>query len=106
MQLTRHKKLVRSNIAYLMSLMPSATRAEIFDAHREWDRHHGSFPRPACANARDPEKRLRVGYVSPDFREHSVSYFVEPLLQRHDRRTFEVFCYADGLLSDKVTHSD
>ncbi len=95
--------LIRSNLAYLMTLMPSAAREEIFEAHREWDRHHGAFPRPAHANARDPEKRLKIGYVSPDFREHSVSYFFEPLLQRHDRKAFEIFCYASGLLSDSVT---
>ena len=95
--------LVRSNIAYLMSLMPSATRAEIFDAHREWDHHHGAFPRPAYANARDPEKRLKIGYVSSDFRQHSISYFIEPLLQGYDRRAFEVFCYASGSQFDAVT---
>jgi predicted O-linked N-acetylglucosamine transferase (SPINDLY family) len=48
-------------------------------------------------------RRLRIGYVSPDFRRHSVSYFIEPILEAHDRSQFEVFCYADELHSDEVT---
>ena len=47
--------------------------------------------------------RLRIGYVSPDFREHSVSYFFLPLLAAHDRREVEVFCYAEVKRPDKVT---
>jgi protein O-GlcNAc transferase len=48
-------------------------------------------------------ERLRIGYVSGDFREHSVAYFVEPLLRGHDRTAVEVFCYADHRLDDAVT---
>lgn len=55
------------------------------------------------ANAKDPARRLRIGYVSPDFREHSVSYFLEPLLAAHDRAGFEIFCYADVHKPDAVT---
>ena len=55
------------------------------------------------ANPRDPGRRLRVGYVSPDFRRHSVSYFLEPLLAAHDRAGFEIFCYAEVIQPDEVT---
>ena len=41
----------------------------------------------------DPLKRLRVGYVSPDFRLHAVAYFFEPVLAGHDRKNVEIFCY-------------
>ena len=47
-------------------------------------------------------KKLRIGYVSPDFREHSVSYFLTPLLRHFDGEQFMVFCYAMGR-SDAVT---
>src|SRR5262249_25869327 len=46
---------------------------------------------------------LRIGYVSPDFRQHSVAYFLEPLLRGHDRQQVEVFCYGDVARPDSVT---
>ena len=52
---------------------------------------------------RDPERRLRIGYVSPDFREHSVAFFIESLLAGHNRDQVEVFCYADVNWEDSVT---
>jgi protein O-GlcNAc transferase len=48
------------------------------------------------------ERKLRIGYVSPDFRNHSVAFYIEPVLRQHDRAAFEVFCYSDGL-TDEVT---
>ena len=48
-------------------------------------------------------RRLKIGYVSPDFRQHSVAYFVEPLLKEHDRQAVEVFCYAEVRRPDAVT---
>jgi predicted O-linked N-acetylglucosamine transferase (SPINDLY family) len=54
-------------------------------------------------NERDPHKKLRIGYVSPDFRKHSVAYFIEPVLSSHNREKYEVFCYSDVLFPDDVT---
>lgn len=50
-----------------------------------------------------PNRKLKIGYVSPDFRRHSVSYFVEPLLTFHNREQFEVFCYSNHFFQDEVT---
>jgi predicted O-linked N-acetylglucosamine transferase (SPINDLY family) len=57
----------------------------------------------AYANRREPGRRLKVGYVSPDFRQHSVAYFVDPLLKGHDQQAVEVFCYAEVARPDAVT---
>ena len=46
------------------------------------------------ANEHSIERRLRVGYVSPDFRDHPVGRFIVPLLRLHDKSQFEVFAYA------------
>jgi predicted O-linked N-acetylglucosamine transferase (SPINDLY family) len=54
-------------------------------------------------NGREPERRLRIGYVSPDFRRHAVNYFFEPLLKHHDRRKFEIFGYSNTQPEDAVT---
>jgi protein O-GlcNAc transferase len=64
--------------------------------HRAWGRHYaGLAPIEPFANPVDPERRLRVGYMSPDFRDHSVSFSMIPLLEGHDRAQVEVVCYAD-----------
>jgi protein O-GlcNAc transferase len=94
---------VRSNYLYTLTLAPSVTRTDLFEAHREWGRLHGTFPKRAHANANDPERRLKVGYISADFREHSVAYFIEPLLQAHSRKAVEIFCYADGVQFDETS---
>lgn len=46
--------------------------------------------------------KLRVGYVSGDFRNHSVAFFVEPLLRFHDRKRFEVYCYMTRPVEDAI----
>jgi protein O-GlcNAc transferase len=52
-----------------------------------------------CSSAR----RIKIGYVSPDFRKHSVAYFIEPVLEAHNHEEFEVFCYSDVFMPDNVT---
>lgn len=54
-------------------------------------------------NSADPERRLRVGYVSGDFRRHSVSYFLGPVLANHSPEAVDVYCYSNSLRSDDVT---
>jgi predicted O-linked N-acetylglucosamine transferase (SPINDLY family) len=90
------------NLEYLNGLSPDA----LYDAHREWGLRHNTtvLPSPeSFPNDRDPERRLRVGYVSGDFRQHSVSYFFEPLLDNHDRRQVEVVLYSDVERADAWT---
>ena len=55
------------------------------------------------ANDPAPDRRLRIGYVSADFREHCQSFFTIPLLSRHDHTAFEVFCYASVERPDDIT---
>ena len=50
-----------------------------------------------------PDRRLRVGYVSPDFRSHPVGRFLLPLLEAHDHEEFQIFCYASVLVPDRIT---
>jgi protein O-GlcNAc transferase len=53
--------------------------------------------------ARDPDRRLRIGYVSADFRSHVVGRYSEAVVAAHDRDAFEVFCYANVPQADPVT---
>jgi predicted O-linked N-acetylglucosamine transferase (SPINDLY family) len=55
------------------------------------------------ANIRDPERRLKLGYVSADFREHSVACFIEPILAHHGKEHFEIFCYYNHRQEDSTS---
>src|SRR5437870_1830888 len=68
-----------SNMLLCLNYDDKSTSDHLFAAHRDWDERYGQrVPRfTAYDNDRDPVRRLRIGYLSPDFREHSVAYFVE-----------------------------
>jgi len=92
----------------LFSLLHSSgvTARQVFDEHREWARRHAAALSPGeleHRNPREPDRRLRVGYVSGDFRRHSVAQFFEPVLERHDRTAFEIFCYHNAPSADDTT---
>jgi protein O-GlcNAc transferase len=79
---------------------------KILAAHRRFEAQHARALYPASLshdNDRAPQRRLRIGYVSPDFRAHSVTWFLEPVLRAHDRNSVELFCYAEVKRPDGVT---
>jgi predicted O-linked N-acetylglucosamine transferase (SPINDLY family) len=84
---------------------PETTPATLLAEHRRWAERHaaGMGKAPAHANDPDPGRRLRVGYVSPDFRNHAAAFFLEPLLAHHDPGQVEVFCYAELTVPDERT---
>lgn len=61
------------------------------------------FPQVARTPCPPGGRRLRIGYVSPDLRQHSCSYFLEPLFSAHDRSVVEIFVYADVRAPDATT---
>ena len=95
-----------SNLLLDLHYLPGFEPEELFREHRRWEEIQ-SLPLAKFigrhGNDRNPERRLRIGYVSPDFREHPVAFFLESLLAAHDRGQVEVFCYADVLREDTVT---
>ena len=95
-----------NNLLLCMNYDAQTSQQEILAESRRWDDVH-AIPRSAGErfhpNERSAERRLRVGYVSPDFREHSVRHFLDPVIAGHDRRSFEVFCYAEVVKPDDET---
>ena len=87
---------------YLPNQNPLAVYAAHRDFARRWEAPLSALIQPH-ANDRSPTRRLRIGYVSCDFRQHSVGYFFEPVLAHHDHDRFEIFCYANQLQEDEVT---
>ena len=85
---------LHSSLLFALCYDPDADPAAVLAEHRRWaDRHAPAGPTPVHANDRTPGRRLRVGYVSPDFRGHPVGRFIEPALVNHDPAQVEVFCY-------------
>jgi len=97
---------VRSNLLTCMNYQPRVDPETVFVAHRAWAKLvEGALPpsAPAVLRNPEPERRLRIGYVSADFRIHSVSFFFAPLLENHDREHFEITCYANVTKPDATT---
>jgi len=95
-----------SNLLFLLSYNVLRSPEEMLREHCEWDRIQGAEGRAhrfRHVPEADSGRRLRVGYVSPDFKKHSVSYFFEPLLAEHDREQVEVSCYAEVVREDEMT---
>lgn len=66
----------------------------------------GSRVNPVASLPGPPlKRRIRIGYWSPDLRDHSVRYFFRPMLEGHDHEKFEVFLYHDSFATDAQTIS-
>ncbi len=93
-----------STYVFNLNYSPVLGREEIWAAHREWDRRFAS--EPPCRdwpNRPETGRRLRIGFLSPDLRAHSVVFFLKPLLRHLDREQFEVFCYSNTPNPDQVS---
>jgi predicted O-linked N-acetylglucosamine transferase (SPINDLY family) len=105
--------MVNSNYVLTLNYPSHPNLAAIFQEHKKFgDKFESFVPRmyvnPLLAKARadanaDPARRLRVGYVSPDFNDHAVGKFIEPVLAAHDTTKFEVFCYYNKNRVDDAT---
>lgn len=95
-----------NNLLLSMQYAAGITQQQLFELHL---RFAAQFE-PALAQqrfnhvpGRDPGKRLKIGYVSPDFRRHAVAFFIEPILARHDKSQVEVYCYYSHVINDEFT---
>ena len=97
---------IASALLYTMHLSENVTTEELLAAHRDWN-HQFAVPlrdeRKPLTNDRDADRKLRIGYVSPDFTAHPVGRFMLPLLANHDRENFHVICYSDAVRVDAMT---
>jgi len=98
---------IRQSSNYLLALHydPSYSPEQIHAEHAAWGRSlEATIP---CAmehaNDRSPDRRLRIGYVSSDFRTHVVGHYFLPFFRQHDHSQFETYCYSDTRRPDKMT---
>ncbi len=98
--------VARSGLLFALGFDEESDPDAVYQEHREFERRHiaplGLTPAPH-ANPRDPERRLRVGYVSPNFYGHPCGNFVLPLVENADREGFSVTCYATSPVRDALT---
>jgi protein O-GlcNAc transferase len=88
-----------SDLLYLSHFLPESDAKSLFEAHRQWG---SQFPEPSKHAPRILNNRLRIGYVSPDFREHCQANFLMPLLANHDKSRFEIFAYCNMPTVDQM----
>ncbi|MBF0142028.1 MAG: tetratricopeptide repeat protein [Magnetococcales bacterium] len=106
---------VHSALLFHLSYQGITTPERRFQEHRLWARIHAAppsrSPSPPSPGSMDTAPRslppeggpLRVGYLSPDFRQHAVAYFLEPILTAHDPKRLTLFCYANVAAADAVS---
>ena len=97
---------LHSKLIFALQYQPGLDPAVLAREFQAWhERHAAPLQRaaPPHRNDPDPERRLKVGYVSADFRQHPVSFFLYPLWRAHDARQVEVYAYASVQRPDAVT---
>lgn len=93
----------RTNLLFFANYHPDWTGEQVFELYREVTQRFPSRLYFDYANSLESKRRLRIGYVSPDFRHHVCALFIEPLLRNHDRSQVEVFAYSLTRREDAVT---
>jgi predicted O-linked N-acetylglucosamine transferase (SPINDLY family) len=94
-----------SNLNYCLNFMPSISPELIYAEHRTFNKFFDSLENRTLFHGKSGagSNCLRIGYVSADFRLHSVAYFMKPILENHDKRKFRVHCYYNGDVDDVMT---
>ena len=106
MGVVRVNHLVQASYAFLLNYADDVTPRGVFEAHRRIGELVSGGPAalaPPEDPDLDPERELRVGFISPDFREHSVAFFVEPLIRELRGRGLELFGYSSTAWPDETT---
>jgi len=95
---------VHSNLLLALNYLDTDNET-LFNEHRNWEKLNtvNLTVNRSFSNSLTGERKLRIGYISPDFRRHSVAYFFEPLIRYHNRDKFEIYSYSDTNKPDAVT---
>ncbi len=106
LELTNGYYPIHSNVVYTQLFTDAADQETVYQQHQNWNQRYAEPLAEQIKpheNEKSTHRRLRIGYVSPDFRTHPVGRFISPLLEAHNRQKFEVFCYASVRRPDAVT---
>lgn len=93
----------RSHRLLALHSLDGGSRERLFAEHLNYGRGVGAAVSRVWSNRPEPGRRLRVAVLSPDFREHSCAFFIEPILRNLDRGQFELYLYHDHFREDETT---
>lgn len=97
---------VHSNFLFNLHYDATTTARGLLEEHRHWGERFARPLRPSHrphSQSPDPSRRLRIGYVSADFRQHPVGRNVHPLFAQHDHDAVEIYAYADVAEPDELS---
>ncbi len=99
-----HFSYAHSNLLMSLQYSERGSNLELFTEAVHFARHvEPANPTQEFRNTLNLHRPLRIGYVSPDFRNHPVGFFLIGVLKAHDRTNFEVICYSNSHITDTVT---
>lgn len=91
---------------FTVNYNPDKSSEEVFDTYKEFNKrfceplHNNWEPH---RNNRDSNRTLRIGYVAPGFKKHPARFFLKPLLENHNKNSFEIFAFIDTLEENAST---
>ena len=96
---------IRSSLLMCLHYVTGVSRADMFAAHKDYGALHKNPAAPVFdqAHAFSPAKRLKIGFVSGDFRFHAMMFFALPVIEGRDKEAFEIFCYSTTAKPDPYT---
>ena len=106
--LLRHEAvdpMFHSSYLWYLHLLPDTDQARLFEAHKAWGARHAAVQQTTEHPSRDldPDRPLRVGYLSADFRQHSALYLIEAILDGGTGDAFEIVGYGNIAHPDRAT---
>lgn len=96
---------LRSNFIFSLHYSPELNQQALFEEHRKWGQKHAprGMAKISHSNTIEPERKLRIGYISPDFRNHVAAGYIELFLEAHNRTVVEVHGYGNVEHPDDFT---
>ena len=104
-QISPFNQVVCSSYLFYMAFHPDYDGEHLNEANQAWGRHYERVIEPFSYSVSNPvrPRRLRIGYLSYEYATHVTSFYFEPLVSRHNRDRFEIFCFAGNERKDGVT---
>jgi len=101
-----YRAAIYHNMLFFANYDPDRTAEQIYQDYQAFEKELYSpvyKTWKSYKNSRNPNRRLRIGYVSADFKEHAVSRFLMPVYEHHDKSAFEIYSYSNLAVEDSVT---
>lgn len=95
--------VAHSNLISQMDLSSKHSVADLQAERKKWAHKFANVEQLKCLNDKTPNRKLKIGYVSADFKQHSAVYVFSRMLREYDRENFEVYCYSNSRYEDEVT---